>query len=736
MATPERVQRLQVRGVDRRREVRLDKTRASSKWYKLKNLYPERVAHASKRPGSVWLTETIHVAEDFVEHGSSVPAPLPADWSIPTIDRSSRWTGQTLPVPQNDEFTSIFRDIFSEADDVLVGANAVSPNRITGLQHLLFDIYGDEQTIVGSISWGKSNPLRLSLGAGKRDVLFYTALKPGSTTETAIFLADVDPNIITSRGAYFDILPIRFGITFPGDPLNVVLESGRTKQGRHVEWDDTEVDLRSEHFAVVNNGQDALMTYQVTFVEPRESLAAHQREPGKDVLWVGPVRTPIIVPRPKVFALTFYDSEEDFQSGAVDKDPGYGRSYFEVRDIANYRGQLVLGGFSRTANGMDGDVEDMSEFVAFSDIDRPGIVGVNANIRIGDAKDEPVIAVDSTAVPTDVDGLKGQLVAFTSQKSVLISGLPPQSGEGLEGGSGFASTVLGKGTWSKRAVVRTNKGLVFLGTDGTVYVADPLRGLIAIGRPVESVFRGLTEEQLANACATYYDDFYVISAPEGNNTFNSQTWVCDMRNYNPRGKIDFGVEWWGPWEGIYPSVMAVTRGDTGSNALIAGSSIEGKIYQLWMNGTLDDANSKRDAGTDPVPIEIEMEMNRMDQGLPHRDKEITAVSCSIEADRATGIDVILEQHSSDQCAVIAEEFDTESVVPCGAQYDTAGDVFDSARFGTGDAFMLKTWEPSDRFVGRMCKFRVTEDLTNPAKVAFTDFEVRYIIQDRRSHNNE
>lgn len=426
------------------------------------------------------------------------------------------------------------------------------------------------------------------------------------------------------------------------------------------------------------------------------------------------------------------------------------KQMYAVQALAVWQGAIVYGGY-RMQDG-NGNKELKPHYVTFSDPAEPhklacnSATGVVYDIRIGDAENEPVTAMAVTSVETDSAGIKAQLVVFTEKRVTVFDGLPPVTDEPL--GTNFSSIVTAAvGCNAPRSVVQTDKGVVFLGSDGVVYLI--VNGYPRpIGTAVQSIFQYMSSKQ-QRQCAAIWDPegFYKLSYPDilvstyqdyydpmhGGPPYkrpeadvaDAQFWV-DLRQVGGDGR-DFGARWFGPMRGMKHSCMARADGNEDRGEIYAGSSRDGSIFQVALPELV----------TDPIPenvtstqnVESAVSTGLYDLGDAHIDKLVTAFSYGIGTDRATVVDASVITNW-DAVGQAQQTIFTRTVSPSGNIIGTDFTIGTSPLI-TGEQFELITERPANRMRGKTFRFFVHENPAAGAKIFFSDLSFRAIVTQRR-----
>lgn len=397
---------------------------------------------------------------------------------------------------------------------------------------------------------------------------------------------------------------------------------------------------------------------------------------------------------------------------------------YKVQHMIKYAGSIVLGGaqlrgpLGAITTGAIGVFEDdLRNFVFFLDIDDYDQIGAAASLQIGDTPEsDPITALGIVSVQTDSMGLRGQLAVFTANKVEVFDGPPPQSGIPIS--AEFRNSMNHPaGCSSPNTVKATSAGLMYLGTDGNVYLIRPSDRPRPVGRAIEPALRGLTTEQLLFASAVFDEGFYKLAVPRvGSGTNADDQYWADIRNIQ-FDEYDLGVNWTGTHKGQQAGTFITLTGFRDAREVLMGSNRIGKIFRVT------DETVRTDDGVD---IRALAESPEMDGGDAHIDKDFIGLELGLSTDKLnTTVDIVVSSMSDQNCISQAAQF-TEAVDPCGPtwgnfnynQPSAAGAVFYSAT----EAFELVRKRPSARLRGSMFKVTIIED--SNAKTSISDFGLR------------
>lgn len=383
----------------------------------------------------------------------------------------------------------------------------------------------------------------------------------------------------------------------------------------------------------------------------------------------------------------------------------------KVKALGSYRGCAVIGGFQLQKFGagptyLGAEEEDYSHFAGFLDLDNINKFGVSATIRVGENPNEPITAIGTVAALSDSAGFREQLALFTRRKMMIYDGDPPQS-EAAEG-AGFRNLISADvGTLSQATVLNTTMGLVFLGSDGMVYIIRPGEQYPSrIGRPIQPRLKKLTEQQLKNAYAVFDGRFYRLHIPVPDDVGSlavGEEWWVDLYDLNNAESNDFGARWYGPMERYYaawgPAVLV--NGKEKLPQIYAGGALQAVIFTE--NGEYEAAD---DDGTD---IDIWIESQAFDGGDAHIEKEFTRLDLGISASKQVTVSGTIAGFSNKGGTNASSAFSTTVSAP-GSVYGGTGVTYgtDGVNFGSRGGYRLVSHTPGQRVRGRTLKFVVTE----------------------------
>lgn len=533
---------------------------------------------------------------------------------------------------------------------------------------------------------GATNYLIGALNHGKPfpDHLFYIA-----DSSTLITTIPIPNNICTTSGAEWYFLPFRY---FAPNNTDVAINqsNGIDPYGYH---------------CIITNTVDRPMTVNVSS----------------------------IYSPPAVTALDITTSESALS----------GYKLVACQAMCVYGGSIVYGGYKMFKDST-GSVRHFDNFIAFADPGAPTTLSSDSsntyNVQVGDSVSERVTAIVPNSIQTDTQGTQSQLVVFTTKRVKIYSGFPPVSN--TTGGTNFVSTALGDvGCISPRTVCQTPYGVMYLGTDGYIYLIPQNGRPIKVSRAIENVLAGMSQRRLKLACAVFRNDWYILSFSSGkvadqikpsitfghldrNTTTlrNDYQYWADMRWMNGNMHEDLGIRWWGPMQGQQIGCFALANGPEDNNDIYGGWDHMAAVSKLWQPQLTSDPNLSDPSTTSPITNQLIF--GEIDMGDPHVDKEIIAVRCGVTTNAATDVTIRLVNISDVGLSMQGEQ-QTFPVTPPGA-------LWGSFNWGSGNwsdqlGYKMISLRPARPSRGRMFRIEikaVASGSTIPA-VTFQDFEINF-----------
>lgn len=409
-----------------------------------------------------------------------------------------------------------------------------------------------------------------------------------------------------------------------------------------------------------------------------------------------------------------------------------------VQDLIEYNGTVALGGYQLqeyTASNTNSFLltteinTDHPHHVGFLDIDQPNVLHPSANIRVGVGPGDPVTALGIVTALNDSVGFRGQLAAFTETRMLIYDGIPPTSAD--DSPADFRNVISTKtGTLSPATVVNTTVGLVFLGSDGMVYLVQPgAQYPVRIGQKIQPRLRKLSRNQLRHAQGFFDGRFYrlMIPVPEHATSVRvDEEWWIDL--YALAGNVfqesQQGVRWYGPMSrgnNAWNCAVDVKRDDA-LPTTFAGSATSATIYEETEDGFTDAAQD----------IFVRLESQDLDFGDAHTRKEFMRLEYGVYTKDTSSVDVVMAATGARNQPTVGSGFTTTVVTGSfrfGDTEATLGGTDVVFGFPNDTGFRLEEARPSSRIIGRKLKFTLTEESDSP--LTLHDFGVGYRIVPRR-----
>jgi len=144
------------------------------------------------------------------------------------------------------------------------------------------------------------------------------------------------------------------------------------------------------------------------------------------------------------------------------------------------------------------------------------------------------------------------------------------------------------GCIARRTAVRVGQDVFFLSRDGGKYKIRTVSrtqydtiniGVVPLSNEVEDILSDVSDAYIKNACAFFYDGYYILSFPSGSSTYNNKIVVYDTQRSA-----------WIEWTGWTPSQFASFVRDNVEELYFGSDKAETKIYRA-LNGTDDDGTA-------------------------------------------------------------------------------------------------------------------------------------------------
>jgi len=137
----------------------------------------------------------------------------------------------------------------------------------------------------------------------------------------------------------------------------------------------------------------------------------------------------------------------------------------------------------------------------------------------------------------------------------------------------FKDSYSSKGVFAPRTMVDCDNYIVFLNKDG-IYILN-----IDQPKPLNDILNAylrtnINQTYIDKSCACFYDGKYMLSYPKGESAVPSETVYFDFKD-GTYGIYDFAFNVYSVW------------GQSGEDSLKAGSTIEGRVYDVF-SGLADD----------------------------------------------------------------------------------------------------------------------------------------------------
>lgn len=295
---------------------------------------------------------------------------------------------------------------------------------------------------------------------------------------------------------------------------------------------------------------------------------------------------------------------------------------------------------------------------------------------IGDGFEGKVTAAGVFASTTGVNDLRSMLVFFKKSSTHMYTNIPDKA----SGINAQAEQSSGRvGCIAPKSIIQTRSGLVFLGSDGDIYIIRGAGEPVPIGGRIKPLFAHLVENEslMKLVSASFHKNFVKISYPSSaDSTYNDAQIWGDFRT-----EEGVPIAWDGPHTGINVGVQEVLIGTGDTETRIgARSDAAGSVV-------LDDEDSSLDL---TAPIVSFVEWNRRKLKAELNWKRFMAIAADISWNSGEDHTLLFELWSG-------REYTQKSVTVSTASADFAEQVYDTIVSFIGD----------DNLVGRDLKFRIT-----------------------------
>jgi hypothetical protein len=295
---------------------------------------------------------------------------------------------------------------------------------------------------------------------------------------------------------------------------------------------------------------------------------------------------------------------------------------------------------------------------------------------IGDAFDGKVTAAGIFAQTTGQNDLRSFLAFFKKNSTHMYSNIPDKT-SGINAQAEQSSGRIG--CIAVNSIAQTRSGLVFLGSDGDIYIIRGTGEPVPIGGRVKPMFKHLSqdEELMKMVTAVFHDNFYKISYPSSStSTYNDAQIWGDFRT-----EEGVPIAWDGPHTGINVGAQCVLIGEGDGEERI------GALANAAGSAHLDDEGADGDLGTQIVPV---LEWNKRKLKAEMNFKRFMGMALDINYNSGSDHEIDVELMSD-------REYTLMNKVVCNGNADLAEDIDETITALVGD----------DNLIGRDLKFRIT-----------------------------
>ena len=225
----------------------------------------------------------------------------------------------------------------------------------------------------------------------------------------------------------------------------------------------------------------------------------------------------------------------------------------------------------------------------------------------------------------NVTGIMEQLTTFqilTKDSLERLTGVDENNFE-------FKNSFIGEGCVATRSLVQAENILIYLGYDG-IYYYDETTGAKLDRLLSRYVYENINPVYAHLACATYFEDKYILSYAKGSSTVNSETVYYNFRT-RTSGIYDFGFACFSKWD----------KGGDGLQ-VYSGSTTIGQIYKVFDG--LDDIGAAIPMSDTTLP---------MDFGKPDIWKEYYNIYIKVKSTTGTALTMYytLDDGTEKSCVV-------------------------------------------------------------------------------------
>lgn len=322
---------------------------------------------------------------------------------------------------------------------------------------------------------------------------------------------------------------------------------------------------------------------------------------------------------------------------------------------------------------------------------------------IGDPFSDGVSALGIYNFNSAIDGPSSMLACFKKASTWLLTNVPDSAG----GVNASANAISGRtGCVAYKTIVATNIGLVFLGTDGSVYLisgggGEPRR----IGDRIRNAMSHLAEndELMARCTAVFHKGFYKISYPSSaTSTTNDAQWWADLRT-----EQGVPITWSGPHIGINVGPQTVFLGDGDEDQHVGAVDGDNQV------ALLDDPSTFEDLG-EPIVSVVEWKTSRM--GTIINLKKYSGMVFDLYYDTQFAHDVMVEAFAGDQYSQENRQLSDGTGI-----WDATN--FDQGNWGDAMFYPLTVFFAPSNLIGRTFRWKLTH--SNNAQIILANAVIMY-----------
>ena len=323
-------------------------------------------------------------------------------------------------------------------------------------------------------------------------------------------------------------------------------------------------------------------------------------------------------------------------------------------------------------------------------------------VTVGDPQESTITALGVFSYTTGVDGPQSFLVAAKKASVWTITAIA----DPVSGVNGSMNQISGRiGCLGYRSMVQTPIGMLFLGTDGNIYLIRGSGEPARIGGLVQEAFQNLTTNdtlmKMVTACYSGY--FYKISYPStSTSTGNDAEIWADLRTEEGEP-----ILWYGPHIGM----------NAGPQIVLLGIGDQQQRIACLSNGVgtvkLDDQSTFQDLGQ-PIVSQIISKNYRMKAAANF--KRIMGMLFDVYFDNQYTHELLLEGFADENYQQV------DSVLSSGsATWNSSS--WDSSNWSSAAYNGIPLMFGSTNLSGRTFTFKLTH--SNNAQIIFTEMDIFY-----------